>query len=255
MKNLQERAPWEEEHAQLIDELCEYAECSGFSNFYEKKVKGLSEEEFMKLYSEVMGTSGSKPFVREENLEELRKNYVPVAEISIVGCRYISPEHFEYRTTIYLELQNGTAVEWQIDEPFDITKGDFTKVKSTEDLLHVIYDMDVVKYVGEDPLLLMDNLPEFNQIATISVQVDEDYCDEPGEDDIVLEKEYGEGFVGYDFIHNKPLEKAPHKQNSVERMICELVANAEALGDSNYFDRVLKYKTDEEIIELYFSTM
>lgn len=55
MKNLQERALWEEECAQLIDELCEYAECAGFSNFYEKKVKGHSKEEFMNLYSQVLG--------------------------------------------------------------------------------------------------------------------------------------------------------------------------------------------------------
>ena len=39
----------------MIDELTEYAENSGFKDYYNKKIKDKTEEEIKKLYKEVFG--------------------------------------------------------------------------------------------------------------------------------------------------------------------------------------------------------
>lgn len=40
---------------EMIDELTEYAENSGFKNYHDKVIKGKTEEEIKKLYSQVFG--------------------------------------------------------------------------------------------------------------------------------------------------------------------------------------------------------
>lgn len=239
----------------MIDELCEYAECAGFADFYEKKVKGLSKEEFIKLYNDVLEKTDSKPFVRDKDFLEIKNNYVPTIEISSSNLHYVSKDGFEYRTLLYMKLKDNTAIEWQLDEPFDITKGVFTNLKTNEDLYNAIYNMVVTGDREDDSLLIRDELPDVSQLATIFVQETCDHYGEPQEDDILLEDEYFGGFMGYDFINNKSLEKPPYIQDHIDRMIYELVMEVEESGDKDYYDRELKYKTDMEIIDLYYSKL
>lgn len=37
----------------MIDELCEYAEAAGFADYYNRELKGKSEEVIMKIYENV----------------------------------------------------------------------------------------------------------------------------------------------------------------------------------------------------------
>ena len=37
----------------IIDELCEYAEAAGFADYYNRELKGKSEEEIVKIYENV----------------------------------------------------------------------------------------------------------------------------------------------------------------------------------------------------------
>ena len=39
----------------MIDELCKYAEAAGFADYYNRELKGKSEEEIMKIYENVFG--------------------------------------------------------------------------------------------------------------------------------------------------------------------------------------------------------
>ena len=43
----------------MIDEICEYAEAAGFADYYNRELKGKSEEEIRSIYKEIFYNKGA----------------------------------------------------------------------------------------------------------------------------------------------------------------------------------------------------
>lgn len=171
-----------------------------------------------------------------------RKEYF----VSTSGETMVTEDGFAYNSSVRVEMNDNTAIIWDTDEPLDISKALFEDVTTLEEFYSVIAEMlNFCRYPDgffED----IFGIEDFQKIESVKITVDMDYFDEP-EGREIIDDHFELGCVGYDFIN----KSAIGEENDINYMIDRLTEYAENSGFKDYYNRVIKDKSEEEIKKLY----
>ena len=174
-----------------------------------------------------------------------------VHHISTSCDRMICEDGTSYSTNIIIEKNDGTVIDWLIEAPHDLKKAEFDRVKTITDFYAVLEEMDSL---FENPEGYHENilgLKDISEIVSVIIEVNEVYNDYT-EDDINLYEYFDVGRVGYDFVNNKKhINEVSSPFVTLDEMINKLTEYAENSGFKDYYNKVIKGKSEEEIRKLY----
>ena len=169
-----------------------------------------------------------------------------VHHISTCIDKMICEDGTSYSTNVIIEKNDGEIIDWIIDTPYDLKKAEFDKVKTIMDFYAVLDKMDSL---FENPEGYHENilgLKDISEVVSVIVEVDEEHNDYT-EEEVNLYEYFDVGRVGYDFAN----EKYIYGKEDINKMINELTEYAENSGFKDYYNKVIKGKSEEEIRKLY----